>query len=263
VLEDEQLDRVVAVGTDEDGFPLLLSQSSHTFTLLRERSRGAFEAVASVDLAQSQNTSAVVGRHVVIATMEDLGIIDSATGEVTRVPGAMLDRVVLTAPVMLDDHRALLTGGFETPEWFAWIEATMRDVASGSPPGAGNTAETLASKRTFLVDAASGTIEESMELTGSGRVNHVVAPLGDGRVLVVGGVPSISGGPTPLPAMAPILHDPSAGTSIALTDAPRVGFFPTATPLLDGSVLFTGTNPVENDPGEAKGLAIRFIPVTP
>ncbi len=259
VIEDDQLGRIVAIGADTHGVPLVLNQDSHTFTLLREREPGSFEEIASVDLEMSQNTSASIFGDVAIATMADVAVIDSDTGEIVHLPGVMTSRTVLTTPVALGDGRVLLSGGFEANDWTAWTEAGMRDpaltVASGNPAG-----DIVGTDETFLVDAQAPSIEPSTPLAGGGRVNHVAVPLPDGRVLIAGGLAEYGGAAWQPEPVGVVLHDPANATSILLDDAPDVGRFPRATLLPDGSVLFTGTDPVASDPNEAKGLAIRFFP---
>lgn len=133
-----------------------------------------------------------------------------AQGTFTRTGDAVFGRNLAVA-TLLSDARVLVTGGTRTGDSGAVFnrEAEIYDPAAG----------------TF---AATGPMSV-------GRINHAVAPLNDGRVLIVGGT---SDGTNAI-AVAE-LFDPAAGEFRVAgnTAVPRNGA--TATRLKDGRVLIVG-----------------------
>lgn len=174
---------------------------------------------------------------------------------------------------MLDDGRVLVAGGVAAGGELASVEiydpvadrwsvtapmaaprlghtlTTLKDgrvlVAGGSVPGDASPGQAVnPSASAELYDPRKGAWAASPDMT-SARFEHTATLLGDGRVLVVGGLGSGQTGPAPLSTTE--LYDPAAGAFVAASDLSDARTNHVAVVDGDGVLVASGTGGPNGD----------------
>lgn len=152
-------------------------------------------------------------------------LFDPATGAFAAT-GAMTSPRIWDTATLLADGRVLLVGGLANPN------------LSATTDGGGAADTTPMSAEVY--DPASGTFSPTGASSGM-RVGHTANLLGDGHVLVAGGLAQSDGSQSQDPfSKGAELFDPTAGAFAPTGDMVEGQAFHTGTTLQDGKVLLAG-----------------------
>lgn len=150
-----------------------------------------------------------------------LGVASNVPNAIAQSPGTFTATGDLTTlrqfhtATLLTTNTVLIAGGWALlPEWPVWSTAELYDPSTGTFTATGNMA--------------------------TGRAGHTATLLPNGKVLIAGGMTTISGGAFGGFSSRAELYDPSTGTFSATGDMTAARYYHTATLLNNGKVLITG-----------------------
>jgi hypothetical protein len=199
-----------------------------------QNSEGDFVATGSMTMGRSEHTATLLpdGRVLIVGGQpykeaRSAELYDPKTGTFAPTGSPISAHLYGTATPLLDG-RVLLVGGW-----------ALRDGFDGQPY---DLSDRFLSKSAELYDPKTGTFTQTGSLVQA-RLSHSATRLQDGRVLITGGVASLSTGEDPdskATAKAEI-YDPATGKFTATGSMTMPRWHHSATLLNDGRVLVAGS----------------------